>query len=144
MRIFYVCKSNWWTLQKIQDIQHIENIISKCSFLYSTSLPYFKKEDIFSPLSSLKKKGNKQNLSLISLLWSKLFEKYEVYLIIYPMFGGVLKWYSRCQREKKSGNIWKPCSADHVCSSVGCAFLQCSHFFPRYWNRSKFLNDINV
>lgn len=62
-------------------------------------------EDIFSLFSSLKKKkGKKQNLSLISLLWNKLFEPYEIYLIIYPMFGGALKWYSWCQREKK---FWK-------------------------------------
>lgn len=62
-------------------------------------------EDIFSLFSSLKKKkGKKQNLSLISLLWNKLFEPYEIYLIIYPMVGGALKWYSWCQREKK---FWK-------------------------------------
>lgn len=119
------------------------SLVSVVSFIPLHYL-ILKKKTFSPPYHHLKKKGNKQNLSLISLLWSKLFEKYEVYLIIYPMFGGVLKWYSRCQREKKSGNIWKLCSADHVCSSVGCAFLQCSHFFPRYWNRSKFLNDINV
>lgn len=129
MCIFYVCKSNWLTLQKIQDIQHVENIIRKCGFLYFIPLHYLilekdsSLEDIFSLFSSLKKKSDKQNLSLIFLLWSKLFEPYEVYLIIYPMFWGALKWYSCCQREKKSGNIWKPRSAAHVCSLVGCAFL---------------------
>lgn len=72
MCIFYVCKSNWWTLQDIQDSQQIENIISKCSFLYSTSLPYFRKgftiRRHFLPLFIIKKKkkGKKQNLSLIS------------------------------------------------------------------------------
>ena len=62
------------------------------------------KKKTFSPSYHYKKKGNKQNLSLISLLWSKLFEKiWSISNHLSYVWGSTQMIFSVSKRKK----IWK-------------------------------------